>query len=122
MGQNFVGFFQPKSRYDLLPFSLRMYRYKHEQEMSIASIAQASAIQLYSRRFFPYYTFNILGGLDENGHGAVYSYDPVGSFERESFRAGGSAAALIQPFLDNQVAFRIIYDSWEKLCPEVNVY
>lgn len=40
------------------------------------------------------------------GKGAVYSYDPVGSFEREEHRAGGSAAALIQPFLDNQVGFK----------------
>lgn len=72
--------------------------------MDIALIAQASAIQLYSRRFFPYYTFNVLGGIDAEGRGAVYSYDPVGSFEREPFRAGGSAAALIQPFLDNQVS------------------
>lgn len=37
------------------------------------------------------------------GVGAVYSFDPVGSFEREPFRAGGSGASLIQPFLDNQV-------------------
>ena len=33
----------------------------------------------------------------------MYSYDPVGSYEREEFRAGGSAAALLQPLLDNQV-------------------
>jgi 20S proteasome alpha/beta subunit len=33
----------------------------------------------------------------------VYSFDPVGSFEREPYRAGGSGASLIQPFLDNQV-------------------
>ena len=37
------------------------------------------------------------------GKGAVYSYDPVGSFEREHYRAGGSAASLIQPFLDSQI-------------------
>lgn len=71
--------------------------------MSTQSIAQMLAVMLYSKRFFPYYTFNILGGLDENGVGAVYSFDPVGSFEREGYRAGGSASSLIQPFLDNQV-------------------
>ena len=37
------------------------------------------------------------------GRGAVYSFDPVGSYEREEFRAGGSGGALIQPFLDSQV-------------------
>lgn len=37
------------------------------------------------------------------GKGAVYCYDSVGSFERENYRTSGSASALIQPFLDNQV-------------------
>lgn len=37
------------------------------------------------------------------GKGAVYSFDPVGSFEREQYRAGGSAASLIQPLLDSQI-------------------
>lgn len=37
------------------------------------------------------------------GTGAVYSFDPVGSYERETCRAAGSAQSLVQPFLDNQV-------------------
>ena len=42
--------------------------------------------------------------IGESGTGAVYSYDPVGSYERESCRAAGAAQSLIQPFLDNQVS------------------
>jgi len=38
------------------------------------------------------------------GSGAVYSFDPVGSYERESCRAAGAAQSLVQPFLDNQVS------------------
>jgi hypothetical protein len=37
------------------------------------------------------------------GTGAVYSFDPVGSYEREACRAAGAASSLVQPFLDNQV-------------------
>lgn len=33
----------------------------------------------------------------------MYSFDPVGSYEREACRAAGAAQALVQPFLDNQV-------------------
>ena len=33
----------------------------------------------------------------------MYSFDPVGSYEREACRAAGAAQSLIQPFLDNQV-------------------
>lgn len=81
-----------------------MYKNQHEKQMSTQSIAQLTSTILYGHRFFPYYTFTLLGGLDEEGRGAVYSYDPVGSFEREICRAGGSASALIQPFLDSQVS------------------
>jgi hypothetical protein len=38
-----------------------------------------------------------------SGSGAVYSFDSVGSYEREACRAAGAASALVQPFLDNQV-------------------
>ena len=37
------------------------------------------------------------------GKGCVYSFDPVGSYEREEYRAGGSASSMLQPLLDNQV-------------------
>jgi hypothetical protein len=38
------------------------------------------------------------------GTGAVYSFDPVGSYEREACRAAGAAQSLLQPFLDNQAS------------------
>ena len=36
------------------------------------------------------------------GRGCVYSFDVVGSYDRETYRAGGSAASMLQPLLDNQ--------------------
>lgn len=89
--------------------------------MPIRAIARLIQTMLYAHRFFPYYVFNILGGVEEDGapfrnkvalsctdfyplgSGAVYSFDPLGSYERETCRAAGSAQALVQPFLDNQV-------------------
>ena len=82
---------------------VKMYKYQHGKDMSVKACAQRLATILYSKRFFPYYAYAILGGLDEEGKGALYSYDPVGSYEREQSRAGGAAASLITPFLDNQV-------------------
>lgn len=87
----------------------KMYRYRHGKPMSVNACAKRLSTILYQKRFFPYYVYAILGGLDEEGKGAVYSYDPVGSYEREQCRAGGAAASLIMPFLDNQVNFKNQY-------------
>lgn len=88
---------------------IKMYRYQHGKAMSVKACAQRLSTILYSKRFFPYYATAILCGLDEDGRGAIYSYDPVGSYEREQCRAAGAAASLIMPFLDNQVNFKNQY-------------
>lgn len=82
------------------------YHYNHNRKLQIKSAARMIQHLLYNKRFFPYYVHTMIAGLDENGRGAVYSYDPVGSYEREQCRAGGAAASLIMPFLDNQVNFK----------------
>jgi len=95
-----------KERLDAI---VKMYRYQHGKPMSVKACAQRLSTILYGKRFFPYYVTAILGGLDEEGKGAVYSYDPVGSYEREQCRAAGAAASLIMPFLDNQVNYKNQY-------------
>ncbi|KAF1987820.1 N-terminal nucleophile aminohydrolase [Aulographum hederae CBS 113979] len=95
-----------KERLDTI---VKMYKYQHGKPMSVAACAQRLSHMLYGKRFFPYYVHAILGGLDEEGKGALYSYDPVGSYEREQCRAAGAAASLIMPFLDNQVNFKNQY-------------
>ncbi|KAJ7717726.1 nucleophile aminohydrolase [Mycena maculata] len=85
---------------------LEWYRHAHAKDMSLRAIARLIQTMLYARRFFPYYVYNILGGIEEDGSGAVYSFDPVGSYEREACRAAGAAQSLVQPFLDNQIYFK----------------
>ncbi|PFH56389.1 hypothetical protein XA68_16588 [Ophiocordyceps unilateralis] len=94
---------------DRLDTICKIYRYRHGKPMSLNACAKRLSTILYQKRFFPYYTAAMLGGLDEEGKGAIYSYDPVGSYEREQCRAGGAAASLIMPFLDNQVNFKNQY-------------
>jgi len=85
---------------------LKTYRHTHGRTMATPAVAQMMATMLYGKRFFPYYISNILGGLDREGRGVVYSYDPVGHSERCTYRAGGSAVSLLQPMLDNQVGLK----------------
>jgi 20S proteasome subunit beta 6 len=101
-----VGFAADKERLDTM---VRMYKYQHGKSMSVGACAQRLSTILYEKRFFPYYVHAILAGLDEEGKGALYSYDPVGSYEREQCRAAGAASSLIMPFLDNQVNFKNQY-------------
>ena len=88
---------------------VKMYKYQHGKKMSVKACAQRLSTILYQKRFFPYYVTAILGGMDENGKGALYSYDPVGSYEQHACRAAGAAASLVMPFLDNQVDFKNQY-------------
>ena len=74
--------------------------------MSSSAAAQLLSVTLYYRRFFPYYAFCMLAGLDENGVGAVYGYDAVGSFKRDDYGAMGSGQNFVVPLLDNLVGHK----------------
>ncbi|CAG9859797.1 unnamed protein product [Phyllotreta striolata] len=87
----------------ILKSRMQMYHQEHNKNMSTTAAAQMLSTMLYYKRFFPYYISNILVGLDNEGKGCVYSYDPVGHCEKATYRAGGSAGALLQPLLDNQI-------------------
>jgi 20S proteasome subunit beta 6 len=47
---------------------LETYMFQHAKNMSVQSLAQMLSTILYGKRFFPYYVFSILGGLDEQGN------------------------------------------------------
>lgn len=47
-----------------------MYHHAHNRNMSVSAAAQLLANTLYYKRFFPYYTFNLVAGLDAEGEAA----------------------------------------------------
>uniref|UniRef100_A0A1A9X0X2 Proteasome subunit beta n=1 Tax=Glossina brevipalpis TaxID=37001 RepID=A0A1A9X0X2_9MUSC len=92
----------------LVKARMQMYEHTHSKTMSTDALAQMLSILMYNRRFFPYYVSNIVAGLNSKGKGVVYSYDPIGHFEKSNCRAGGSAGTLLQPVLDNQIELKNI--------------
>ncbi|CAN8074944.1 unnamed protein product [Agarophyton chilense] len=90
----------------VLKIRLTQYRHRHRKDMTLEAISQLLSTMLYYRRFQPYYAFNVLGGLDENGKGWSYGYDAIGSHEKVRAVCSGSGQNLLQPVLDNQVEFR----------------
>jgi len=85
---------------------IKMYEHQHGKIPSCTAIAQLLSNTLYGRRFFPYYAFNVLGGIDEDGKGVAFSYDAVGSYERVAYSSAGTGEDLVQPLLDNQVGWK----------------
>eukprot|EP00178_Gracilaria_changii_P006689 TRINITY_DN216_c0_g1_i1.p1 TRINITY_DN216_c0_g1~~TRINITY_DN216_c0_g1_i1.p1 ORF type:complete len:263 (-),score=33.15 TRINITY_DN216_c0_g1_i1:2165-2953(-) len=90
----------------VLKIRLIQYKHRHRKDMTLEAISQLLSTMLYYRRFQPYYTFNVLGGLDENGQGWSYGYDAIGSHEKVRAVCSGTGQYLLQPVLDNQVEFR----------------
>lgn len=88
---------------------LTQYEHSHGKKMSTQAVAQLLSVTLYYRRFFPYYAFTMIAGLDEEGKGAVYGYDAVGSFKRDDYGAMGSGQNFVIPILDNLVKITLLF-------------
>jgi len=84
---------------------MKVYQFTYNEKMSIHAAAEMLARTLYYKRFFPYYTSNTLAGIDPEGNGAVYRYDPVGTIERVNCDIHGAGEAFMQLFLDSQVVW-----------------
>ncbi|VDO21656.1 hypothetical protein V3C99_010954 [Haemonchus contortus] len=98
----------------VLQSRLHKYRFDYRTDMSVDLMAELLARNLYYRRFFPYYTGAILAGIDENGKGAVFSYDPIGCIERIAYSASGAAESMIIPFLDCQIGHVTLSEEAER--------
>jgi len=84
---------------------MKVYQFTYNEPINICAAAEMLARTLYYKRFFPYYTSNILVGIDPQGKGALYRYDPVGNIERAECDVSGAGTEIMQPFLDNQVTW-----------------
>ncbi|SCQ16482.1 proteasome subunit beta type-1, putative [Plasmodium ovale] len=92
-----------KTLHALLKKKIKIFFLEHAHYPDIHVIARLLCVILYSRRFFPYYTFNLLAGMSEDNESVLYNYDAIGSYCGATHSCVGSGAALILPILDNRV-------------------
>lgn len=85
-----------------MQIEVEQFKFKHREAPSIEALSQRLSVELYSRRFFPYYALNILAGVSRlhGGKGAIYSYDAVGNTEEKIYGAVGAASAMMLSVLD----------------------
>lgn len=81
----------------------RMRLYETYGKMSLSALAHLLHNILYSRRFFPYYSYTCLSGF-EKGKAKVYSFDCLGSYQETRCRCDGSGSKMIQPILDSWIS------------------
>ena len=88
-----------------LKIRIDIYKSKNNSEPSIESLAQLLSITLYGKRFFPYYTFNVLAGVNDKGEFKMYGYDAIGSYDCLDYGANGSGKELVIPVLDSVLKY-----------------
>lgn len=62
--------------------------------MPIHAIARLIQTMLYSRRFFPYYVYNILGGIEDDGEFFLYTFTTLNKIDTLCY-----IVLIIQPSL-----------------------
>ena len=56
---------------------------------------------LWNNRFNNCFEYNILGGIDIYGEGAVFNYDSIGRFMRVDYSVKGSNAEKLTPIVED---------------------
>eukprot|EP00766_Chilomastix_caulleryi_P005892 gnl/Chilomastix_caulleri/763.p1 GENE.gnl/Chilomastix_caulleri/763~~gnl/Chilomastix_caulleri/763.p1 ORF type:complete len:212 (-),score=29.73 gnl/Chilomastix_caulleri/763:39-674(-) len=84
----------------VMDYSAKNYLYTSGYELNLKAFATRLHTVLYSRRFFPYYSFCLACGISPEGKGGVYTYDAVGNFEERPYSSQGSGSNLMLPLLD----------------------
>ena len=70
-----------------------LFELDNNRRMTVQSVAKTMSNLLFRRRFFPYMTQTIMGGIDQLGP-SLYTLDPLGSVIRDDYATVGSGAEI----------------------------
>ncbi|KAH0576760.1 Proteasome subunit beta type [Spironucleus salmonicida] len=86
-----------------LSLEAKNFKYQNGEQITVDELARLMSVNLYYRRFFPWYTFNIVAGLDQNNQAKLYAYDAVGCIGSYQYTAAGSGESLGIGILDQEL-------------------
>ena len=71
----------------------KLFELDHKRRISVRSATKTLSSVLFDRRYFPYLTQTIVGGIDDEGP-SIYVLDPLGSVIPDKYATVGSGAAI----------------------------
>lgn len=76
-----------------------LFKLENRRPITVKGAAQLLSNILFSRKFLPFLTQTLIGGLDQDGP-RLYSLDLAGSLIEESYSAVGTATSLVLGVLE----------------------
>ena len=80
---------------------VNLYRIENGREPSVQTVAKLLSWNLFSSRFFPYFTETIVGGIDEGGPHVIV-LDPLGSMIEDDYAVVGTGAEIAVGVIENE--------------------
>ena len=71
----------------------KLFELNNGRRISVRATAKTMSNLLFQRRFFPYFTQTIVGGVDDKGPD-LYTLDPMGSLIPDKYATVGSGAQI----------------------------
>jgi proteasome beta subunit len=78
----------------------KIFELDHKRPISVKSTAKFISNLLFQRRFFPYITQTIVGGIDEDGPN-IFILDPLGSVIADNYATVGSGSQIAVGVLES---------------------
>ncbi len=94
-----VGDGQALSRY--LSSEVELYELKRNKDISVEATTTLLSNIMMGRRMMPYYVGLVLGGVDPEGTGKVYSIDALGGAISDEYVAEGSGSQFVYGVLED---------------------
>ena len=102
---------------NLLKAEINLHKLESGEEMKVEAVANLLANIMYARRWYPYFTQVIVGGVDSDGY-HLFSFDPSGSCIKEKYVSTGSGSPFVYGILEKDFKENMSLEEGKKLIKE----